>query len=339
MSFRSAAGALVVISALAAAACSAKLQRAENQPTPEEIFSAGSETARLRPLPSAGCRVPFLNRTHAQSPGGTIERAISSGGHVRRFLLALPTDEQLLKPVPLVLNLHGVIETAELQQVFSGMQSQALQRGWAIAWPQGIGNSWNAGSCCGRSAAEEIDDVQYVRDLVALVGREVCIDLRRVYATGMSNGGFMSYRLGCEASDLIAAIAPVAAVDIARDCPQHRPVPVLAFNGTSDHVVPYDGRAWSDFPSVEESFTRWRKRNQCTGAAKDDRQFFQNGDTKCLEATGCAPNGELVFCAIDGGGHTWPGGMFAPYLGKTSDAVDASAAILDFFSAHARPDK
>ncbi len=303
----------------------------------ESVFAQRASTAALTPLPSRGCRLGAAARTQ---PTGEVsrERSLTSGGHTRHFLLDVPaqaatTPDAKPVPIPLVLNIHGLMETPGEQQLLTKMQPLARERGWAMAWPEGIGYSWNAGVCCGRAQDEESDDVRFIRDLVAQLGREMCLDLRRVYATGMSNGGFMSYRLACEASDLIAAVAPVAGVEVVPSCTPSRPVPLLAFNGTSDLLVPHEGRPRLNFPSADESIGRWRARNRCSGSAST---LYQRDDVSCSASSGCTNDASAILCTIDGGGHTWPGGMGVFFLGKTSDAVDASSAILDFFAAHAR---
>src|SRR4051812_1280024 len=192
--------------------------------------AAPAPTARLAvgepevpPQPSVGCRAP--------GPIAQGDRTLSSGGRTRRFRLVVPKSA-LGRPAPLVLNLHGLVETAEMQQYYSRMDEKAAARGIVSVYPQGALNSWNAGACCGRAMDMKLDDVRFLRTLVRELGEELCIDRARVYATGMSNGAIMSYRLACEASDMFAAIAPVDGVEALPGCKPRRPVPVLAFNGT-----------------------------------------------------------------------------------------------------------
>ena len=301
--------------------------------------------------PSRGC----AQAAPAPAPGGgALQRRITSGGRTRRFLLVLPDaagpdraagsggafasaaglaqpQPPQPQPRPLVLNFHGITESPELQQLLTRMDGEARQRGMVLVYPEGVGLSWNAGGCCGRARDERVDDVRFVRDLVAELESELCIDRNRVYATGMSNGGMFSYRLACDAADLIAAVAPVAAVDDALACAPSRPVPVLAFNGTSDPVVHYGGGWWS-LKSAQESFARWSERDRCARAPP--RLAWQHGDARCEAATGCAA--EVIACALEGGGHTWPGGTRAPFLGRTSSDLDATSTLLDFFLAHPR---
>jgi len=277
--------------------------------------------AEVPARPSPGCRPG----TPVPSQGS---RTLTSGGLTRRFNLRLADGKSA--PSPLVLNFHGLLESPAQQELLSGMDEKAARRGMVLVYPQGVGTSWNGGSCCGRAQEEQVDDVRFVRDLVRELGNELCLDLNRVYATGMSNGGILSYRLACEASDLIAAIAPVAAVELLPACAPRRPVPVLAFNGTSDPLVSYAGGRFG-FPSVEETQARWALRNRCApGAAR--RTAWDRGQARCEAAVGCAA--DVVFCKLEGGGHTWPGGLRAPFLGRTSEDLDASETLLDFFLDH-----
>ena len=268
--------------------------------------------------PSFGCRAP--------QPITQGDRTLSSGGRTRRFRLFVP-DSARKGPAPLVLNIHGLVETAELQQFYTEMDARAAERGMIVAYPQGSGNSWNAGKCCGRAQAEQIDDVRYLRELIREIESELCVDRARIYATGMSNGAIMSYRLACEASDVIAAIAPVAGVEAVPECKPKRPVPILAFNGTSDLLVHYDA-GWFDLEPATATIAKWRKRNGC---APQVATVYRQGDAICEAAT-CAA--DTVMCRIEGGGHTWPGAMPMPFLGHTSSDVDSTATMLDFFLAH-----
>jgi polyhydroxybutyrate depolymerase len=233
--------------------------------------------------------------------------------------------------MPLVLNFPGLTESPHWQELLTGMNEAAGRRGMMVVYPEGIGWSWNAGTCCGRAFYEHVDDVRFVRELVDHLEREYCIDRNRVYSTGMSNGGLLSYRLACEASDLFAAIAPVAAVEAVDACQPSRPVPVLAFHGGLDVVVPYHGGVWK-FPSVEETVARWRQRDGCNTASW--QSIFENGHAHCEAAQSCRDGSDVVLCTAERSGHTWPGGAFVPWLGGTSGDVNATETILDFFAAH-----
>jgi polyhydroxybutyrate depolymerase len=188
-----------------------------------------------------------------------------------------------------------------------------------------------------------VDDVAFVRDLLDEIEARYCIDPKRVYATGMSNGGFLSHRLACEVSDRIAAVAPVAGVlgIPPESCNPGRPVPVLHFHGTADPMVPYTGGTplipqlgvGIVFRSVANTMSHWRSKNACSGFEKT---FYANGDATCVEWPDCAMGAQTALCTIDGGGHTWPGGVPIP-AGKTSTDIDATATMLEFFAAHPLP--
>lgn len=283
---------------------------------PEARFPAA--LAAAVPRPSPGCRDPRPV---------TGSRRLTSGRRTRRFTLVAP--EKLAGPAPLVLNFHGLVETPQLQRLLSGMDEEARRRGMIVAYPEGIGTSWNAGACCGRARDEGVDDVRFVRDLVRELGRELCLDESRIYATGMSNGAIFNYRLACEASDLIAAIAPVAGAEAVPACKPARPVPVLAFNGTWDLLVRYSG-GWFDMSSAVETIARWTQRDRCE---KPAHLAYQQGDTSCEAASGC----DVILCTTARGGHTWPGGMIAPFLGHTTSDLDATSTMLDFFLDHPMP--
>jgi len=275
-----------------------------------------STAAAEPPHPSYGCRAP-----QAIVRG---DRTLTSGGRTRRFRLVVP---ETTGPSPLVLNIHGLVETPVLQEYYSGMDARARERGMVVAYPQGVGNSWNAGKCCGRAIDEHVDDVRFLRDLVREIESEICIDKARIYATGMSNGAMMSYRLACEASDVFAAIAPVAGADAFPDCKPKRPVPILAFNGTGDPLVRWEG-SWPDLEPARKTVANWRERNRCTA---QPATLYRQGDAAC-EAPRCAA--DTISCVIDGGGHTWPGAIIFPFLGHTSSDLDGTSTMLDFFLDH-----
>ncbi|MFO0567698.1 MAG: PHB depolymerase family esterase [Polyangiaceae bacterium] len=276
--------------------------------------------------------------------GSGIGIEVQSGGRTRTSLLHVPDKYDATKGAMLVLNFHGFGSAGWQEALLSRMSQASDERGFLVAYPEGIVTSWNAGDCCGTAWTDSVDDVKFVRDLLDAIAEKWCIDPKRIYATGMSNGGFLSHRLACEASDRIAAIAPVAGVLGVEPnlCTPPRPVPVLHFHGTSDPIVPYGGGTplvpqlglGLVFRSVADTLEHWRKHNACSGFATP---FFENGDTKCVRWPDCKDGVETALCSIDGGGHTWPGGVPIPLAGKTSSDISATEAMLDFFEAHPLP--
>jgi polyhydroxybutyrate depolymerase len=216
--------------------------------------------------------------------------------------------------------------------------------------PNGYQSSWNGGTCCGAASNEQLDDVALIRAIFDEVSSHVNVDLRRVYATGLSNGGFLSYRLGCEAADLFAAIAPGAGSVGTNDnawgttttsdftsCDPSQPISVLDIHGTADGLVPYSYQA----PSLDIFVAA----DGCDSTTVPAPAPPSGGDTTCLTYEGCPTGIEITACSIDGGGHCWfgspdcgTGGGFigAGVVGANSDTMKNNQAIWDFFARHHR---
>ncbi len=222
---------------------------------------------------------------------------------LRSYIAHVPASYDAGVPMPVVLNLHGLMSAAWQQVLFSGMNPTADRAGFIAVYPDGLGSSWNAGVCCGSSALTGVDDVGFLRAAVEDLAAKLCIDRRRIYATGMSNGGYMSHRLGCEAADLFAAIAPVAGAMGITGCTPARPVPVIAFHGVQDGLVSYaDGRA-----AIEQ----WAALDGCPG----DPVRTDHGGSYCETWSGCSAGTEVTLCTLDPMGHCWPGGSETLCLG------------------------
>ncbi len=293
--------------------------------------SPTSSDASSVPQPDASTSSASCTGLAMQPEDSTWE--LSSGGRDRFARVHVPRSYDPNTPTPLVLSFHGFTSDQAQQALISGMRSKSDDEGFVVVHPLGVGlvNSWNGGDCCGEAESAGVDDVQFARDLVAEVSRRVCVDPARVYATGFSNGGFLSHRLACEASDLIAAIAPVAGV-FSGDypCTPNRPIPVLDFHGTADVVVPYNGSLLLGFDSVSDTVEHWSNHNNCSASSTVS---YDNGDTTCETRDGCDPNGDVTLCTVSLGGHTWPGGFPLP-TGKTTYDISATDAMWDFFVAH-----
>lgn len=261
---------------------------------------------------------------------------IVSGGIERTLHVHVPAQYNPAVPTPLVFNFHGFTSNGAQQRLLSGMDGKADQEGFISVHANGTGvpASWNAGACCGYAQENQIDDVQFVRDMLTELENRLCVDATRIYATGMSNGGFLSHRLACDLSDRIAAIAPVAGPSVLATCQPSRPVPVLHFHGGQDLVVPYLGSTSLGFPPVEANIAAWAQRNGCS---EDIEEVLVQGDASCIAYSECPAGGEVVLCTIDGGGHTWPGGLPVPALGKTSTDISATDFMWDFLKEHQLP--
>ena len=242
------------------------------------------------------------------------------GSRNRRYRVHVPPSYDPSLPTPLVLNLHALGSNARTQELYTGMSSKADQEGFVVVHPEGVGGSWNGGACCGQASTTRVDDVGFVRALLDDLGTRVCVDPKRVYATGMSNGGFMSHRLACDLADRIAAIAPVAGTNAATSCDPSRPVPVLHLHGTADTIVPFLG--------TRRTIADWVARNGCDS---EPTVTFDEGNATCETYGACTDGADITLCSIRGLGHLWPGGP-----GSLS-SIDATDAIWDFFAARRLP--
>lgn len=265
----------------------------------------------------------------AAAPGHA-EFVVTMAGLPRRFLLHTGNPGRHA-PTPLVLNFHGFTNTADLQQQWSGMDAAAARDGYIVVYPQGIGNSWNAGACCGEAMTSNVDDVKFARELVQWVSARYCVDAKRVFATGFSNGGFFSHRLACEAADVFAAVAPISALNGMPSCSPSRPVPVLMSNGTADSIVPIAGNPLLNFPPLSTTIAGWRMRNQCSDAPL---QSYRKGSARCEASRACVGNATVESCIVTGATHNWPGGTVP---GANNQDLNITDYLWQFFVAHPMP--
>lgn len=267
-------------------------------------------------------------------PGDYTETLVH--GFTRTYHVHIPPSYDCRRPTPLVFNFHGYTSNAAQQAAYSRMIAKSDDAGFIAVHAEGTGTlqSWNAGSCCGAAQQANVDDVGFVRAMADRIAERWNVDPRRIYATGMSNGGMLSHRLACQAADRIAAVAPVAGVNVFAPCNPSRPVPVLHFHGTADQTVPYNGGGSGGFGSVEQTISAWAQRDGC-GTSR--RVVYQRGDSTCETYDGCPAKVAVTLCTVDGGGHTWPGGVPVPALGRTTTDLSATDMMWDFFVAHPKP--
>jgi polyhydroxybutyrate depolymerase len=230
--------------------------------------------------------------------------------------------------------------------------SKGDKEGFVVIMPNGYQNSWNGGTCCGAAASNGLDDVALIRAIFAEVGKHVNIDLGRVYATGLSNGGYLSYRLACEASDLFVAIAPSAGAvgtaaigggtqgtsDLATCAPTHK-ISILDIHGTSDPLIPYSAQ--------KPSLASFQAADGCSTSTGSAAIPASGGDTTCVTFSGCpaCPNVEVTGCTIQGGGHCWfgssdcgtgGGSVGTAIVGNNSNFMQNTDAIWSFLASRSR---
>ncbi len=291
--------------------------------------------------PSSAPPVPFTCAAGSKKGSkGDSTLTLTSGGLARDSVLHVPSSYDPGQGAMLVVNYHGFSSNAAEQVLLTGMNATADAKGFIVAYPDGLGSGWNAGTCCSELQPPGVDDVQFTKDLLALLETEYCVDPKRVFATGFSNGGFMSHMLGCDMADTFAAIAPVSGVlgIPTASCNPSRPIPVLDIHGTADPVVPYDGGPALkllppiQFASVDATVGFWRATNRCLSPAVVD---YENGDATCLRWGDCDGGVDVELCTLLGDGHQWPdSSIVVPGLGNESTSIDATSFIVDWFLAH-----
>jgi polyhydroxybutyrate depolymerase len=231
------------------------------------------------------------------------------------------------------MSLHGLAGNALQQQDYTHFDEIAERESFIVVYPQGtqFPLRWHDYE---RDVPflprGNVDDVQFFRNLLARLNDDYCVDPARIYVNGISNGGGMTHRLACELADQIAAMSTVAGAFIEEDsCEPSRPIPVLAFHGTDDPIVPYEGN--DEVMAAENWIAGWAERNHCD---TDTAALPAAGVVSGIEYTGCAA--DVILYTIEGGGHTWPGAepKLGFLLGVTTQDIDATQTMWDFFFEH-----
>jgi polyhydroxybutyrate depolymerase len=272
-------------------------------------------------------------------------------GYQRTFLIHVPTALSKQRPTPLVFVFHGGGGNGEQTARLTHFDREADRQGFIVVFPNGLYKNWNDGRSpdVSREHQENIDDVGFIVAIIDTMRNVFTIDTRRIYATGISNGGFFSHYLAARRSDLIAAIAPVSggiAIPFDRVFHPSKPVSVLIIQGTKDPLVPYGGggvlrgRRGSLIPT-EEAVRKWTSVDGCTDGPVSESLPDRDPDDGCTEEktswASCTGGTAVEFLRIEGGGHTWPGGaQYLPILliGRVCRDFDATEEIWEFFRTH-----
>jgi len=307
------------------------------------LLSACRQAVPITTTPSGS--MPVLTGAASVKPGD-YEETLAAGGKTRNYLLHVPPSYNAGEKMPLVIILHGGGGSAKSMAGVTGMNAKADEAGFIAVYPNGTGPlgderllTWNAGNCCGYALENNVDDVGFIRQLIAELEKNLAVDTTRIYAAGMSNGGMMNYRLACELADKIAAIAPVAGAMGMSDCIPASPVSVIIFHGTADEHVLYEGGAplktIDTHPRIDKPVSYavdfWVGLNGCSREVKKE-----TGGNIIKETYSGGKNGnEVILYTIVGGKHAWPGGK-PGWLGGDAPTQEISATDLmwDFFASH-----
>ena len=280
-------------------------------------------------------------------------------GLKRTYLIHIPSSINVNEPLPLLIVLHGGGGNGKsmVKLTKGGFDRLSDKKGFIVVYPDGIDKHWNDGRNAtetGYSTHEEnTNDVAFIAALIDHLIKKFNADAKRVYVTGMSNGAMMSYRLGCELSGKIAAIAPVAGnipKNLIQLCSPSCPVAVLAINSENDPLVPFTGgdvtgpfgrKKLGKVLSASESVMFWVKKNDCSPdpvvTDLPDNDPDDGTRVQRLQYLNGKNNPEVILYIIKGGGHTWPGGdqyLGEWIIGKTCRDINATEIIWDFFEKH-----
>jgi polyhydroxybutyrate depolymerase len=288
---------------------------------------------------------------------GDFTRKLTVDGRERAYFIHVPTAYNGSKPFPVVLLFHGGGSNAPYWMSLTSFNQTADQHSFIAVYPNGTGETvsgidvlaWNGGPRQPYgldSTLSKVDDVGFTRAVLDDLGAIIKINKKRVYATGMSAGAILTYRLASELSDRIAAIAPVAGPMGTETIRPERPVSVIHFHGTADEAVPFTGGkgrldpTQTDFQSVDYSIQSWVRANGCqrTPTITPLPEIVNDGTRVIRQAyTGGRGGSEVVLYVIEGGGHTWPGRPYGPgleILGKATENISANEVMWTFFEKH-----
>jgi polyhydroxybutyrate depolymerase len=311
---------------------------------------AGSASTRHATKVGIGCH-------HAATPG-VATQTLAVDGAEREYLLSVPASYDPTRPAPLILDFHGLGSDQYQQALYSGLNPKAGAEGYIVITPAGTGviRHWSWPPLPGGVA-----DVDFVKQMLATTSRTLCIDAKRVYATGISDGAIFSTKLACALPGRLAAIAPVAGVNGSKVCGAGTPrTSVLAFHGTADPIVPYEGGRYfagakaADVPEpaggtsalgelfgglraqpVDTAVANWAAFDGCR---EPPATTWVAADVQHVTYPHCPANGTVELYRVVGGGHTWPGAIPVNNfrLGPTTGSIDATDVMLRFFGAHPR---
>jgi polyhydroxybutyrate depolymerase len=280
-----------------------------------------------------------------------ISASLTAGNLTRTYQAHVPAKADSAAALPLVIALHGGNGSGASMRNLTSLDTVADANGFVVAYPDGYSESWADGRGTTDAEVAGVDDVAFIGALIDDIAARTPIDPRRVYVTGISNGGMMSLRLACALSSRIAAVAPVAAAmpsALVASCAPARAVPVMIVHGDQDSLIPRNGGtvplgAGGAVESTDASVALWNRLNGCATTASSTTTVDTAADGTSIALSrygGCRGGIDNRFYDVVGGGHTWPGGLQylgVPLIGRTSSDIDASQTLWSFFREVALP--
>lgn len=276
------------------------------------------------------------------------DETIEAGGIQRTYLLNLPPNYYNSSDFALIIAMHGGGGDAVQFESTSKLTDKANASGFVVVYPEGVESNrllkirtWNAGTCCEYAMENNIDDVGFISKLIDHLLASYKIDPKKVYATGHSNGGMLSYRLACELSNKIAAVAPNGCTMVVEQpCNPTRAVPVLHMHSVLDTNVPYMGGEGTGFtevyyPPLDSVLNVWSQINNC---ATPSQVLLDNSDYKFTTWSDCDNGTTIEYYLTKDGGHGWPGGLpGGPNSDTPSAVISANDLLWDFFQQYQLP--
>jgi len=262
---------------------------------------------------------------------GDFEHSITVSGIERIYSLHVPSGVDASMPLPVVFVFHDytkAIATLRFQSKFDDISDA---NNFMVVYPHGIGASWNGGGCCGIAVEDNLDDVEFVNQILIELRKTFTLDAQRIYTAGFSNGGMMAYRLGCEMSETFAAVAAVEGVLFYDQCEPKNAVSLIHFHGLADPFVPYAGgngieeASLYDFPPVETGIEKWEQWSGCSNLP----QVSMQGLITHTVYSDCKNNTAVELYTFEGMEHAWPQPKGSGHLN-----FPATQTIWDFFVAH-----
>lgn len=322
------------------------------------MFDRFRQTLALAPLALLlGCATTSAPDQPVSGQSYDVGMEADSEGYQRTYRVHVPAGHRQDEPIPLVVVLHGAFSTAAEMEEHTGFSALADREGFAVVYPEGIGilgflQHWNAGHCCGKAAADEIDDVGFVADVIEDAKTYLNIDSSRIYMAGFSNGAMLTHRFAAERPEMLAAAAPLAGAIGSRNDAEApgwqmpapgSSVPMIMFHGREDRRIPYgdtgsgSDASGRDYTTARESLRFWSTNNGCESHRREQSPSFAGVTVDTW--SNCAQNADVQLFTLGDWGHRWPGPYFTRQTGPqaTLYGFDASEIIWAFFENRRRP--
>ncbi len=286
---------------------------------------------------------PHCTGKQQQTPG-TTQASVEVQGTKRSYTVVVPTGYNASTPIPMVMAFHGRGMNGPLMLTLTGFDQVANENTFMVVAPSGQNEDWNLRDV----ANADSSDIAFVEAMLDQLDNTYCLDNARRYAAGMSAGSAFTFALACMPNRQFAAFGGVSASFYRPVCDRSAPAPLIYFHGTADDVVPYKGGKVnsvgadglrSTVEPVATTMSDWAKHNKCTvgPSTTTDKDVVES------QWSNCADSADIDAYSVTGGGHTWPGASdivaqaIAGRLGKTTETVNASELMWQFFSGYTRP--